>query len=83
LYVGLDGGDVPTATRALQLVTVATGVVTTKQLGSPPSALGILPAAGVAFVAQRHPLGRVTFVRFADNQLRTVTGFDLNSDIVQ
>jgi DNA-binding beta-propeller fold protein YncE len=82
-YVSLDGGDMPTAARALQIVTVQTGVVTTSQLGSPPSTVGVLPVAGEAFVAQRHPLGRVTFVRMATDGLRTVTGFDLNSDIVQ
>ena len=82
-YVALDGGDDVTAARALQIVHVQTGVVTTKQLGSPPSAVGILPIAGEAFVAQRHPLGRVTFVGLASDGLRTVTGFDLNSDIVE
>ena len=83
VYVALDGGDAVTATRALQIVTTQTGVVTTTQLGSPPSAVGILPAASQAFVAQRHPLGRVTFVHFASDAFRTVTGFDLNSDIVE
>ena len=82
-YVALDGGDAINATRSLQIVTVQTGVVTTKQLGSPPSTIGILPVAGEAFVAQRHPLGRVTFVGLANDALRTITGFDLNSDIVQ
>jgi hypothetical protein len=63
-------------------VTTQTGVVITKQLGSPPSAVGILPGAGEAFVAQRHPLGRVTFLKLATDAIRTITGFDLNSDIV-
>jgi len=81
-YVALDGGDTATATRALQVVTVASGVVTTKALGSPPSAVGILPAAGAAFIAQRHPLGRVSFVNVGTDQVRTVTGFDLNSHVV-
>jgi len=82
-YVALDGGDAINATRQLQIVTVQTGVVTTKNLGSPPSQVGILPVAGEAFVSQRHPLGRVTFVGLAGDGLRTITGFDLNSDIVQ
>ena len=82
-YVALDGGDAINATRQLQIVTVPTGVVMTRQLGSPPSQIGILPAAGEAFVAQRHPLGRVTFVGMVADGLRTLTGFDLNSDIVQ
>jgi DNA-binding beta-propeller fold protein YncE len=82
VYIALDGGDAPTATRALQVATVQTGVVTTKQLGSPPSSVGILPGAGQAFVAQRHPLGRVSFLDLVSDAVRTVTGFDLNSHIV-
>jgi hypothetical protein len=81
-YVSLDGGNSPTAIRALQVVNTQTGVVTTKQLGSPPSAVGILPGVDMAFTAQRHPLGRVTFVHLLTDAVRTVTGFDLNSNIV-
>ncbi len=81
-YVALDGGDGVVATRALQIVTTQTGVVTTKNLGSPPSAVGILPGAGQAFVAQRHPLGRVSFVELVADTVRTVTGFDLNGNVV-
>jgi DNA-binding beta-propeller fold protein YncE len=81
-YVALDGGDAATATRALQIVTTQTGVVITKQLGSPPSAVGILPGANQAFAAQRHPLGRVSFVELVQDTVRTVTGFDLNSHVV-
>jgi DNA-binding beta-propeller fold protein YncE len=83
VYVALDGGDAVNATRALQVVTTQTGVVTTKPLGSAPSSVGILPGAAQAFTAQRHPLGRVSFVDLASDAVRTVTGFDLNSQVVQ
>ncbi|HUS27249.1 MAG TPA: hypothetical protein VMZ53_02035 [Kofleriaceae bacterium] len=82
VYVALDGGDAPTATRAIQVLTTQTGVVQTKTLGSPPSSVGILPGAAQAFVNQRHPLGRVSFVDLINDAQRTVTGFDLNSHIV-
>jgi len=81
-YVALDGGDAVTATRALQVVTAQTGVVETLPLGSPPSGVGIVPGAGQAFVAQRHPLGRMSFIALLTGAVRTVTGFDLNSQIV-
>lgn len=81
-YVSLDGGNTPTAVRALQVVNTQTGVVITKQLGSPPADVGILPGAGMAFSSQRHPLGRVTFVNLLTDAVRTVTGFDLNGNIV-
>jgi DNA-binding beta-propeller fold protein YncE len=83
-YIALDGGDLPTDIRALQIVDTRTGVVIVKPLGSPPEMAGILPGAGTgeAFVLQRHPLGRVTFVNLLTDAFRTVTGFDLNGDIV-
>jgi hypothetical protein len=56
--------------------------VRTPALGSPPSAVGIVPVAGQAFIAQRHPLGRMSFVALTTGAVRTVTGFDLNSQIV-
>ncbi|HEY5922282.1 MAG TPA: hypothetical protein VIV11_11455 [Kofleriaceae bacterium] len=83
VYVNLDGGDAVSATRALQVVTTQTGVVMTKPLGSPPSDVGMLPGASQAFVSQRHPLGRVSFLDLGTDGVRTVTGFDLNSQVVQ
>ena len=82
IYVALDGGDAVTATRAIQVVTTQTGVVQTQTLGSPPSSVGILPGASQAFINQRHPLGRVSFIDLVSDAMRTVTGFDLNSKIV-
>lgn len=81
-YVALDGGDAATAVRAIHVITVQTGVVVTKSLGSPPSSVGVLPGIATAFAAQRHPLGRITFVDVATDAVRTVTGFDLNSHVV-
>ncbi|HEY4055230.1 MAG TPA: hypothetical protein VGM39_01435 [Kofleriaceae bacterium] len=81
-YVALDGGDDATDVRALQIITAQTGVVVTKALGSPPSGVGILPDADSAFVVQRHPQGRITFVDIVTDAVRTVTGFDLNGSIV-
>jgi hypothetical protein len=82
-YVALDGGDAVGAPQAVQLVSVRNGVVTTKVLGSPPTQVGFLPDAGAAFVAQRHPLGRVSFLDVATDAVHTVTGFDLNGHVVQ
>ncbi|TMQ17583.1 MAG: hypothetical protein E6J90_10845 [Deltaproteobacteria bacterium] len=81
-YVALDGGDAASATRAVQVVSARTGIVRSLALGSPPSTVGVVPGAGQAFVAQRHPLGRMSFVALASGAIRTVTGFDLNSQIV-
>lgn len=81
-YIVLDGGNTAGAVAELQTIELDTGVVRTSQLGSPPDSVGILPGAGTAFVAQRHPLGRVSFFDIATGDVRTITGFDLNSLII-
>ena len=51
-------------------------------LGSPPRALGHLPAINRAFITQDHPTGRISFLPIApDDRLETVTGFALNGRI--
>lgn len=51
-------------------------------LSSPPLASGMVPAAGVAFVAQQHPEGRITFVNLQNGNARTLTGFELGAKVV-
>ncbi len=81
-YLIIDGGDAEGAVAELHTIELDTGVVRTTRLGSPPSSVGVLPNAGVAFVSQRHPLGRVTFIDTTTGDQRTLTGFDLNSRII-
>ena len=51
-------------------------------LGMLAEAVGVLPQAGVAFVAQRHGLGRVTFLSWDGLTTRTITGYELGAQIV-
>jgi hypothetical protein len=51
-------------------------------LSSPPIAAGVLPDDGVAFVAQRHPEGRITFIDLNTAEAETLTGFELSSRVV-
>lgn len=81
-YLILDGGDAEGAVARVHTIELDTGVVREHELNSPPDAVGILPLADVAFVNQRHPLGRVSFIDIATDATRTVTGFDLNSRII-
>jgi hypothetical protein len=81
-YVTLDGGDTEGALTAVQQIELDSGVVRTIELGSPPAAIGILPDSNKIFVSQRHPLGRVSFIDITSGDVRTVTGFDLNSQII-
>jgi DNA-binding beta-propeller fold protein YncE len=81
-YLILDGGDAEGATAEVHTLELDTGVVRVQALGSPPDAVGILPHAAIAFVSQRHPQGRITFIEIASGAVRTLTGFDLNSLII-
>ncbi len=81
-YVLVDGGDGPGAVAQTHIIELDTGVVRLQNMSSPPETVGVLPQAGMAFVNQRHPLGRVSFIDVASDAMRTVTGFDLNSRIV-
>ena len=42
----------------------------------------MVPAAGEGYVAQEHPEGRITFVKFSDGKVRTLTGFELGAKVV-
>lgn len=81
-YLTLDGGDEEGAVAELQTIELDTGVVRSLELGSPPDAVGVLPGADMAFVSQRHPLGRISFIDITTGDTRTITGFDLNSQII-
>ena len=45
-------------------------------------ASGIVVDAGVAYVAQEHPEGRITFLDLEDARARTLTGFELGVKVV-
>ena len=51
-------------------------------LASPPIAVGVVPSAKRAFIAQKHPDGRLTFVDLDSGQARTLTGFELSARVV-
>lgn len=56
--------------------------VDTLRLPSTPLASGIVASAGKAFVAQKHPEGRISFINLGSGQATTVTGFELGSKVV-
>jgi hypothetical protein len=51
-------------------------------LASQPIAAGIVAGANRGFVAQKHPDGRITFVDFESGEVRTLTGFELATQVV-
>jgi hypothetical protein len=55
-------------------------------LASPPTAVGIVAAAGpggTGFVAQNNSDGRITFIDLSQASARTITGFELGARIVE
>lgn len=46
-----------------------------------PQASGIVPDANQAFVAQKHPDGRITFIDLDTKELHTLTGFELSAQV--
>jgi len=51
-------------------------------LGSLPISAGIVAGANRGYVSQEHPDGRITFIDFATDEVRTLTGFELAAQVV-
>lgn len=88
-FVSLEGGRATLTTWGSLTQAAATHVarfpelfVDRIELTSEPLASGVLPDVGLAFVAQAHPEGRLTFVDLDTAEARTVTGFELASEVV-
>jgi hypothetical protein len=65
----------------LEIIDYQTFVPSEVRLPSIPVHLGNLPETNTVFVSQEHELGRLSFYGTDDEQLRTITGFELNSAI--
>lgn len=64
-------------------VSLRSFTVQTLGLGSPPTSVGAVPLTMRVFIGQEHPEGRITFVDWATGASQSVTGFELNSRIVE
>ncbi len=73
-----DAREVAAAHR----VSMRSFLIETIPLGSPPLSVGAVPGTGRVFIGQDHPEGRITFVDWATGALQSVTGFELNSRVV-
>ena len=81
-YIILDSLNSSSTIPTVQLIELDSGVVRDIELSSPPVAIGILPETNTAFVSQDHPLGRISFIDIDEDSYQTLTGFDLNSRII-
>ncbi len=69
--------------RAVEAIDLESFLVRGVSMGSPPVAVGVVPATSRVFVAQSHPMGRVTFIEMGSLATKTVTGFELNSYVIE
>ena len=72
------------STGAYQLVVASMPSLNVQKLSlaSMPIAAGIVAGADRGFVAQKHPDGRITFVNLKTGEARTLTGFELGTQVV-
>ena len=71
------------AVRQVDAIDLQSFLVQAVSVGSPPVAVGVVPATSRVFVAQSHQLGRVSFIDLETLALKTVTGFELNNYIIE
>ncbi|MFN7145873.1 MAG: hypothetical protein ACK4YP_19005, partial [Myxococcota bacterium] len=85
-YLGVALRDETARRYGLDAVNLSSLVASTLTLASAPLFMGPVPAAPGSsphriFISQHHPAGRISVVNLDDGQLRTATGFTLNSEI--
>src|SRR5690606_19931040 len=61
--------------RDVVAVDLASLVAESLPMSSHPTDIGSMPLTGRVFVAQRHDLGRMSFLDVGSDEVRTVTGF--------
>ncbi len=67
----------------VQRITLGSFTVQDLALGSPPRSVGAVPTTERAFIGQEHPEGRITFIDWNTGAQQSITGFELNSRIVE
>lgn len=75
-------GDLATGIYQLVVASMPSLSVQKLPLASLPIAAGIVAGANRGFVAQKHPDGRITFVNLKTGDARTLTGFELGTQVV-
>jgi hypothetical protein len=75
-------GDPATGIYQLVVASMPSLSVQKLPLASLPIAAGIVGGADRGFVAQKHPDGRITFVNLKTGDARTLTGFELGTQVV-
>ena len=77
LLLNDEGQDI----RQLEVINLDSFRTESIRLGSPPDHIGLIPNDGNPriYISQEHPVGRMTFIDETNDEIKTVTGFELNS----
>ena len=75
--------DPDTALREIAELNLESFIVGSRSVGSHPTEIGTVVGTDRIYVSQDHALGRISFIDVATGQLRTVTGFQLNSQVIE
>ncbi len=78
---GLTGFVILEGAPSLQVLHYDTLIHDQLGLPSEPVYLGVLPETNTAYVSQEHDLGRISFFDADTEEIRTITGFELNAEI--
>jgi hypothetical protein len=80
-HVLVAAGDSQSKVYELVIADLPSLQVKKLALASRPIAAGVVAGAHRGYVAQNHPDGRITFVDFTSGQVRTLTGFELATQV--
>ena len=75
--------DASAGKRSVEAMDLASFQVKSIALNSSPVALGVIASTRQVYVPQSHHLGRVTFIDITTLTTKTVTGFELNSQVIE
>lgn len=78
---GKTGFVILEGAASLQVLHYDTLIHDQLSLPSNPVYLGVLPETNTAYVSQEHDLGRISFFDADTEEVRTITGFELNAAI--
>ncbi|MCB9650538.1 MAG: hypothetical protein H6730_28700 [Deltaproteobacteria bacterium] len=81
-YAAVTVRDDDAGRHRVEAADFMTMVVRSHDLASTPRYAGALPDADAVWIIQEHPAGRISVLDPAGDQLRTLTGFQLNAEIV-
>ncbi len=83
LLIYLIVADPVSGLRCVARLNLENFIVDTTTVGSHPVEIGAVMGTDKIYISQEHNLGRISFIDVDTHQMHTVTGFQLNSQIIE